>query len=241
MSRDLLIGALIGGMVGSAIGGWIHKSKAEYDADLVAYQNLAPTAVVEPTATVVPAHNCLTPDPTSTPEPAKDIAARKEWHALEKSEMKLHADDFISMPNPKSTYEGVPVEFFAMGPSRWQRMDGGDGLEPDDPIRKTKTPYEKFYGVSDNWDSKDRDETIINGFKRRTVFDWIEDEQFASLHKPFYGIKVIYYTYGDIPSFGRPAPRWIYIVWSAKRKAPIPFAYPSEAIKLVKRQMEKKR
>lgn len=244
MNKDFLIGTLIGGMIGSAVGGWIHKSKAEYDADLVAYQNMAPTVVVEPTAsftlTPVPVavHNCLTPDPTETPEPASVINARKEWKALQKSEMKEHATDFIPMPYPKSTYQGVPVEFITDGPYKWENHDEV-GSGPPDNSKREKSLYEKFYSVQD--DEKVEDKTTINGFVRRSLFIFLDDDQFKSLHKPFYGIKVIYFPYGDgIIAENRPSPRWIYIVWSVKHKAPIPFPYPSQAIKLIKRQQERK-
>lgn len=241
--NQLVKGLIIGSLIGGAVGSWMRDSKneikKEFDADLVVYQNLAPTVVVEPTSTLTPAplvHNCLTPEPTSTPESAKAIAAYQEWVVFEKKEAKEHANDFIPMPNPKSTYQGVSVEFFPSGPSKWVIRDYGKDYEPSD---KEKSPYEKFYGVENN--EKILDKTIINGFYRRDVFDSFgESEEFKSLHKPFFGIKAIQYLYGDLPDAGRPAPRWIYIVWSVSHKAPIPFPYPSQAVELVKRQQVKK-
>jgi len=239
-----MIGLFIGIMIGGAIGGFIYKSRANFDADLVAYQNLAPVAAIEPTATSTPIKlvpNCLTPSPTETPETAKHLASRKAWNALEKSEMALHGNDFIPMPVPKTNYQGVPVEFIDdFGPKKWERIDlSGNDYRPDDHKKYEKSLYEKFYGVSEE---HSRDKTIINGYQRRQVFGLLNsDDEFNELHKPFYGIKVIYFPCGDgCCEDTPPSPLWIYIVWSVKHKAPIPFPYPAQAVALVKRQTIKK-
>lgn len=243
MNRDLLIGAFIGGIIGSAIGGWIHKSKSIYDADLVAYQNMAPTPEpTSPTATAttgIPSGYCICPTPTKTSVPLteKEIAANKDWYKLEAAEINSHAKDFVTMPHPQAMYHGVPVEFFTSGPREWvSDMPSQDGEDHDSNDKPQKSEYEKFYGIDE-----DKDQTMVNGFKRGKIFDsWLEDGEFASLHKPFYGMKS-FYKYCNSPGCGsRPSPRWIYCVWSVKYKSPIPFAYPSEAIKLVERQGKKK-
>ena len=240
MDKKLIVGILIGAMIGGAFGGFIYKSRANFDADLVAYNNLAPMPTLEPTATSTPVPNCLTPAPTPT---AKFIAALAAWDALEKSEMALHANDFIPMPNPKTYYQGIPVEFIDdFGPSKWEKIDlSDDDHSPGRPGSKyEKSLYEKFYNISEE---KDLDKTIINGYQRRQVFGRLNnDAEFNELHKPFYGIKVIYFSFGDGCCIEdvRPSPSWIYIVWSVKHKAPIPFPYASMAVALVKRQTIKK-
>ncbi len=245
MSKDLWIGALIGGMVGSAMGGWMHKSKSDFDADLVTYQNMAPTpAPTTPLPTPTPKMPegwCLCPTPTQTPVPAtaKEIAERKAWYEIETQEIKAHANDFVPMPNPKATYQGVTVEFFEQGPSTWvsDRIDQKEPPENGKNDKIEETRYHKFYGIED-----DKDKTMINGFKRGAIFGWwLNDGEFDSLHKPFYGMKA-FYKFCAAPDCGsRPSPRWVYCVWSVRYKAPIPFAYPSEAIHLVKRQQEIKK
>ena len=254
--------AFIGAFFGVAFGGFIHKSKATYDADLVAYQNLAPTVEPtpvptddpeKPTAEPTSTHNCLTPEPTETPEPKAVIAAREAAderrrradEAARALLIKEHGDDFIPMPMVITKFQGYPVEF---------RLNPipeviSDTLAESDNDMENR--YAAYYHIRDSDHSRifepmfSRDATIINGFARVSVFSQLSKDDFESLHKPFYGIKVIQNAGGrdgssmDVPPPKQGNNKWVYCVWSLTRKAPIPFAFPSQAIRFIKRQTGK--
>ncbi len=268
MKRDIWIGLFIGAMVGIAIGGFTYRVKSRYDGDLVKYvvptEVPTKTPKVEPSPTTTtwilaePPEGwciCPTPQPTLTDAEKKarqeeDAEADAQREANRKRQEKiyaLHGNDFVPFPQVKTTYEGYPVEFL-MDDITGPLTDTLEQSEHDKTVMfydyydlmkryESKTKENTGYGYVEAFDV---DKTMINGYSRADAFAHLSKKNFEALHKPFYGIKVI----ERIGSSGyeyhsENSNRWIYCVWSIKRNAPIPFQFPSQAIKLIKRQQGK--
>ena len=155
--------------------------------------------------------------PTATPDDGEAVIAK----AAKQMDLAVHDKDFIPMPPITTTYENYPVEFDLPTPTHITK-----------PHQNCIQAYYKFYHMIYMQNSlpwKD-DFTIINGFHRASTFGVMPLDIFEKMHKPFFGIQVYY---------DAPYETWIYCVWSMKRKAPIPFAYPSKAVAFMKRQQGK--
>ncbi len=178
------------------------------------------------------------PTPSHTPQTGWDALTYSEQRKVrerirveveEEVKRENHLGDFISVPNSKlyvqlDSYHGFPVRYYYYYHPRCPVIGY--------PSYTTANLYRAFYKIDGEQNSDVEDEFRFHNNKARITFVMLEYEVFKELHTPFSGIYMVAVSL-RFP-LGSLEADILYCVWDKKNQCPIPFEYPSEALKYLK-------